>query len=121
MPGKPFELVKEIKKCPACDSNLGFMKKLAKKLKKKGWMDEEFHFWMFVREGIVHQASPIVDAKIPIGSGLPAHKVCIEVCSECGCVYAGRIYEAEAVKGVKMPKPTGPEDLMSKLPFIGKG
>lgn len=121
MPGKPFELVKEFKKCPACGSNLGFMKKLAKRVKKKGWMDEEFHFWMQIHQGVVKQATPAMDAKIPMGSTLPAYKICLEVCQECGCVYAGRIYEGEAAKTLTAPKPIGPDDPLSKLPFMGRG
>ena len=122
MRGKPFEVVAEFKKCPVCGSNRGFMKKLAKEVKKKGWMREDMAWWLQILEGVVIEMTPAMETKIPMGSVLPAYKVCLEVCLGCGCIYAGKIMRGEAVKGLRPPTKKGilPPDFPPGLVF-GKG
>lgn len=101
----PEELVARFDKCPCCGSTRRFVEEMANEVKAKGWMSPFFNFCAHVIQGIVREDNPQIEAKIPIGSTIPVFVIPLEVCLDCGCLYAIKLVRAEAKKTV----PLGPQ------------
>jgi hypothetical protein len=101
--------------CPICgEKGKGLGRSLAKKVKERGLMRQEGDFAVLQFEGVVRD--PAMEAKIPIGAKMPAFKIFIEACMECGCLYVGKMVIGEVVKGAGPPTipPPPPGGLFSK-------
>lgn len=91
-------------KCPHCESDNRLAGSLAEKVKKRGLMREELYFAAWKFEGKV--GDPTKDAIIPYGSSLPYFRIYMDVCLDCGCMYACRVDILQVVKTLK-PKQGG--------------
>jgi len=99
------QIVAEFDKCPACGSTKRFVEELANEVKAKGWMHPELNFVAYIIRGMVKQDSPEIEAKIPIGSIVPGYGIMLDVCLDCGCIYAVKLVRDEARKTL----PLGPQ------------
>ena len=82
----------------------GLVEDMALEVKGKGWMRPEFEVGAVRMEAIVGDLS--LDAKIPIGSTLPAFRVIADVCPKCGSVYAMKIVRIEVRKSLNIIPPS---------------
>ena len=129
---KEPEVIAQFKECPLCklrnelveilgkpelslgDGSHGFVAELANEVKMRGWMKPEMNFWAQVFFGTVQDMNPEMGAKIPIGAALPGFKICVEVCSDCGMVFGGKLIRGEAIKPSQVVVPGPPAK--GKLP-----
>ena len=104
------------KQCPSCGSTNRYCESLGNQEKASGHMRKELTFAFQVIEGICMDKG--MDAKLPMGTTLPAYHVTIDICSDCGTLYVTQIVEDKVVKqpnlvlpgqqgGYKMPPFTG--------------
>lgn len=95
-------------KCPVCGSTERLAGNALKYMKEKGWAGPDADFYI---QRIV--GSPIdqkLMSKIPIGSKLPTIWAGLDVCLNCGCVYATRIMESWGVASIRpVDMPSVPE------------
>ena len=71
--------------CPTCGSKERFFESLANELKERGLAGDNF-----VAGFNSPQQGVVIDKKfkVPIGSELPGFGIIIDICTECGTVYA---------------------------------
>ena len=101
------EIIAEFSKCPACGSEKRFVEEMAKEMKDKGWMREQLSFFALMINGVVKDENPVSESKIPIGSNVPAYGIGLDVCLDCGCIYAVKLIRDEVTKTlpVKLSQP----------------
>ena len=100
------EIVAEFKTCPVCHSERGFAQMLADEAKEKGYMRKDSEFFAQVINNMVIDSDE--GRIIPAGGRLiTAMSACLEVCLECGNVYAKKL--VRGVVQLRMQQmPTGP-------------
>lgn len=91
--------------CPACGSPDRLGQRLAQKVKDRGLMRPELGYYAWQVEGVVRD--PTKELVVPIGSKLPAFRIFVDACLQCGCLYAAKVEIGEVVKGL-MPTIKGP-------------
>ncbi len=77
---------REFTKCPCCGSEDRFLEQLGNELKARGLAREEWNMHLDVKQGVVVDQTK--EAAIPIGSEVPGYGYMIDICIDCGCVYA---------------------------------
>jgi len=100
------EIVAEFNCCPVCKSERGFAQMLADEAKEKGYMSKDSEFYAQVINNLV--IDPKLQRIMPVGLGvITAMSACLEVCLDCGCVYARKL--VRGVAQLRMQKvPAGP-------------
>jgi len=110
--------VKSFDQCPVCGSTKRFVEELAKETKEAELMDPRLNFHMQIISGAATQPQDL--AKAPIGTKVLMYEVVLDVCSDCGCVYAVKLIRREAKKSTRL---FGPGDLQKGggvgIPFPG--
>lgn len=88
-------------KCPVCKGEKRLGDELSKKAKEDGWMRKGLNFYTHSLQGVV--TDKVLENRRPIGSKTTAYIVYLDVCLDCGCIFAAKIKIAEAVKGLQPP------------------
>jgi ribosomal protein S27AE len=99
--GINFEKLEQMAKA---NTSPGLVEDIALEVKAKGWMRADLEVCATELNGIVGDLA--LDAKIPIGSILPAFRVKVDVCSKCGSVYAVKIIRTEVKKSLNLIPPS---------------
>lgn len=99
--------------CPVCNKDNRLGKKLSDEVKERGLMREELNYYLYQFDAVVKD--PLKEAKLPIGGKLPAFRIFLDMCLDCGCYYVAKLELSEAVKRVKPVKPD--VNLPPNLPF----
>src|SRR4030042_2065597 len=82
------EFKKEFKSCPVCKSKNKFCAELGKEIKKRGLTTKGWAFCYESRSGITMDKA----APVPlVGTTLPGFIIIVDICMDCGCVYASKI------------------------------
>ncbi len=90
---KPFKLIKEFKECPACHSKERYIEKLAKEeLEAKHIMPGGVPALTIIEGNIKDER---LLASLPVGATFPGYAVLMDVCLNCGTIYATQIHQAE--------------------------
>jgi len=92
------EIVGKFSKCPCCGSERRFVQELADEVKAKGWMNILLNFCALFINGVVKDDDPAIERKIPIGSIVPAYGIGVDVCLDCGCIYAAELVRDKVKK-----------------------
>ncbi len=92
------ETVGRFSKCPCCGSERRFVQELADEQKAKEWMNSLVNFYALFIQGVVKDDDPVVERKIPIGSQVPTYGIGLDVCLDCGCIYAVELVRDTAKK-----------------------
>ena len=75
--------------CPNCGSENRFFESLGDELKERGLARKEWSFCFDTRSG------PVIDdksiSKVPYGTELPAYGIQVDVCMDCGIMYAPKL------------------------------
>src|SRR4030042_720953 len=96
------EFKKEFKSCPVCKSKNKFCAELGKEIKKRGLTTKGWAFCYESRSGITMDKA----APVPlVGTTLPGFIIIVDICMDCGCVYASKI---ERLEGMIKPEPITP-------------
>jgi len=105
------KVIAEFSKCPVCGSTRRFAESVAAEQKGKGLMGKDLPV------GVWEFAGPLFDprmaTKMILGTKVPTVRAVIDVCLDCGAVYAVRLERGEAsltnvVARPKMGPPPGP-------------
>ena len=118
-PKEQMAEVIDFDKCPHCGSSNGLAITLYKGQAEKG------HVRKMEKYGIYEFSGPIVDlemvklGKVLIGTKVPYMAVTIDVCQDCGALYAVRITKTEMATAAAPLNPQGGFDGIN-LPF-GRG
>lgn len=91
----------EFDKCPVCGSKERLAGQLAKKEKKKGTMRKDLNFYAHIITGVIKD--PQYERQILYGAAIPAYRIYLDVCLQCGTYYAAKVEIAVAVKALKEP------------------
>jgi len=103
------EIVAEFNCCPVCHSERGFAQMLADEAREKGYMRKDSEFFAQVINNIVVDSA--VERIMPVGGGfIPAMSACLEVCLDCGNVYAKKLVRGVAQLRMRQ-MPTSPMGL----------
>ena len=102
---------KTFSQCPNCGSDQRFCEQLAKEMKERGLARLEWRYSYDVREGVV--IDPTKQAQIPIGSVIPGFHIALDICMDCGALYAIELIRLDAKVSVMPPPPP-----RGKLPNI---
>jgi len=96
------------KQCPSCGSTNRYCESLGNQEKASGHMRKELTFAFQVIEGICMDKG--MDAKLPMGTTLPAYNVTTDICSDCGTIYVTKIIEGQVAKqpNIVLPGQQGP-------------
>lgn len=107
-------IIIEFDKCPNCGSKERLVGGLAEKEKKKGNMRKDLNFYAYIIPGVVKD--PQREHQLLIGTSLPAYKICLDVCLQCGTIYTAKIEIGEATKQLRQP--LEPKKPPTDLPFL---
>jgi len=100
------EIVAEFSVCPVCHSERGFAQMLADEAKEKGYMRKDSEFYAQVINNLVIDSA--VERIMSVGGPfVTAMSACLEVCLDCGNVYARKLVRGVAQLRMQ-PMPTGP-------------
>jgi len=107
---------KEFKACPVCGSKDRYCESLGNGEKGKGRMRKELTFAFQVIEGVCLDKG--LEAKLPMGTELPAYHVTTDICSSCGTIYVTSIKEGKVKKqpSIVIPNQAG---VAQAFPFPG--
>jgi len=100
------KIVAEFEKCPVCGSTRRFAGSIGDEQKGKGQMGQDLPV------GVWEFAGPLFDprlvSKFLVGSKVPTIRVTIDVCLDCGTIYAVRLERGEAsLRAVVAQPPQG--------------
>jgi len=93
--------IKNFKECPACHGTNLVCGELIVRAKLAGLAKDDFTFALQEYKGVV--ADPARVAVSPIGTELPAVKVLVDVCWDCGCLVATQIVKGIGKKSLERP------------------
>jgi len=86
-------IIAEFDKCPVCGSTRRFAVSVAEEQREKGLMGEGLKY------GIYQMAGPILDPRkvnqMLVGTKVPTVSVLLDVCMDCGTIYAVRLERGE--------------------------
>jgi hypothetical protein len=89
-------IIAEFSKCPVCGSTKRFAESIAAEQREKGLMGDD------LPAGVWEFAGPIFDprvvTKMLVGSTVPGIQAVIDICLDCGAVYAIRLIRLELPK-----------------------
>jgi len=111
---EPMVEVQDFDKCPNCGSSNGLATTLYGAEAKKGHVRE------FGKYGIHEFSGPIIDiemvklGKVLIGTKVPFISVSIDVCQNCGALYATRIVKRDIPINDALPS----NQQLNNLPFL---
>lgn len=100
------QIIAEFDKCPVCGSTRRFAEEVAQEQKEKGLMGEGLKF------GIYQMAGPILDPskvnQMLVGTKIPTISALVDVCLDCGTIYAVRLERGEVpLRAVVAQPPPG--------------
>ena len=96
---------KDFTQCPNCGSEQRFFEELGKEIKARGLASEDWRQAYDDKQGVV--MDPTKDAKLPIGSTVPAFIIITDICLDCGSVYAIHLERHNAQKNIRLPSNQG--------------
>lgn len=100
---------KKFKECPVCKGTNLLCAEMTARAKLAGLGNDNFEFYLANYKGVV--ADPARMAIVPIGTEMPAINVNVDVCQDCGCIFATQITKGY---GKKTLAPLPPKTI---LPF----
>ena len=87
------QIIAEFDKCPVCGSSKRFAEMVAEEQREKGLLGEGLKY------GIYQVGGPILDpgkvGQMLVGAMVPAITALLDVCLDCGTVYAVRLERSE--------------------------
>ena len=98
-------------KCPACGSDQRFFETLANEAKAQNMGRPEWKMCMSLHQGVA--VDPQKERKIPLGGKVPGYMVAIDLCMDCGCVYAIEASVHTVIKHLAA------NPVIPKLPLVG--
>lgn len=93
---------KTFDRCPGCGGR-GIAAKAQQEMIERGLAKASFHFFVTAWEG--RPINNSIQAKMPIGSHAPNVWVGVDVCSDCGLIFAREIDCGEVVLTEQKPPP----------------
>ena len=108
---KPVELVAEFNQCPNCGSERRFAKSIADELIEKGLMGKDLNWGLHLIGGPIYDQRKIPTMLVGVSTA-PVALASVDVCLDCGTIYAIRLEKGEAVLGTTM----GPIQQMPNTP-----
>lgn len=89
--------------CPNCNSPHRFMEELGQEVKERGLARPEWRALYEVRTGVlVDQDRAIL---IPIGAAVPGFHIGLDICMDCGTLYAVELARLEGrIDSTSLPK-----------------
>lgn len=97
--------------CPACGLDNRLVGTLQKKEKAAGHMRPNVEFYVNTIPGVI--ADKALEGSRLVGSTAPGYSISLDVCTNCGCMYAVKIDIGE-VKMSILPQRRDPELFMGK-------
>jgi len=85
---------KEFTQCPNCGSIYRFCEQLGQELKDRGLAKPDWNFNYGVCSGVVMDGN-YTQAKILAGATLPGYGIAVDICMDCGTLYAVRLNRLE--------------------------
>ena len=85
---------KEFTECPNCGSNQRFCEQLGQELKDRGLARPDWTFNYDVRSGVVMDTK-YTQVRILAGATLPGFAIALDICMDCGTLYAVRLNRLE--------------------------
>jgi len=104
---QPIELKLDFTDCPNCHSTRRLAEEATKFMKKKGWALEDFTYYTHIIQGT--PTDKRVFSKIPIGSSIPIIWAGMDICLDCGTVYAVRVASSKAQLTIGTPGKLPPD------------
>lgn len=106
MPNNKQQIVAEFDKCPNCGSTRRFAGEVAEEQKEKGAVGEGLKF------GLQQVGGPIMDprkiSQTLVGAKVPVVTALLDVCMDCGTIYAVRLERGEVpLRAVVAQPPKG--------------
>lgn len=98
MEEKKLRIDKQFKSCPACHYKEQFFEELSKEAIEAGSLNKRVYL-IANKQGLTNPASFKL---IPIGTKFPAYDIKVDVCPNCGCIYAVRLATGEAEKRMQL-------------------
>ena len=97
------QIIAEFDKCPVCGGSRRFAESVAKEQREKGLIGEGLKY------GIYEMGGPILDpskvSQMLVGTMIPTVAALIDVCLDCGTIYAVRLERGEVPLRVVVAKP----------------
>ena len=114
--------VKDFDSCPNCGSTNRFAESLYKKQVAKGLVQEKERYGIHEYEGPIVDMNMLQQGRVLIGTKIPCIKVTLDVCKNCGTLYAVRITNWEVRVGEIQTQqlPPGLQGLINGPP-LGSG
>ena len=100
--------------CPVCQSTNRFFETLADDLKSRGLVRPNWSHCYDIKEGVIADEATI--KSMPIGSELDSYGIKIDICMDCGCVYAIDLRTRKAKVEVRPPQLLVPGGIMPQDP-----
>ena len=85
---------REFTLCPNCGSDQRFCEQLGQELKDRGLARPDWTFNYDVRSGVVVDGKT-TQTKIFTGATLPGFAIAVDICMDCGTIYAVRLNRLE--------------------------
>jgi len=98
---------KTFNSCPNCGSDFQFFNELGKELTERKLARPEWNMRYEMRQGVV--ADPAKVELLPPGTPLPAFHITLDVCGDCGTVYAVALARLQGKKTLATPPPNNPK------------
>jgi hypothetical protein len=119
MPNDKQRIIAEFDKCPNCGSTKRYAESVADEQREKGLIGEGLKF------GIYQVGGPIFDPrkvnKMLVGSKVPVILALLDVCLDCGALYAVRLERSEVPLRVVVAQPPPGQPPGFIPPFAGRG
>ena len=97
------KIIAEFDRCPVCGGSRRFAESVANEQREKGLIGEGLKY------GIYEMGGPILDpskvSQMLVGTMVPTVTALIDVCLDCGAIYAVRLERGEIPLGVVAAKP----------------
>jgi len=104
------QIIAEFDKCPHCGSTRKFAEEVADEQREKGLMGKG------LKVGIFQMAGPVADpskiSQMLVGTKVPIISALLDVCMDCGTLYAVRLERGEASLSAIMAQPRGQPPFM---------
>ena len=95
------QVIAEFSACPHCGSKRRFVNSIADEQRQKGLFGDDV-------VGVFGTSGALLDpkkmSKMVIGTKIPAFDATLDICIDCGTVYAVRLIRSEAMLQVQMGK-----------------
>ena len=86
---EPIEQKLEFPKCPNCGSSRRLAGEATAYMRSKGWVLDDYNYYTHIIKGI--PTDQRVMNKIPLGSSIPAIWAGMDICLDCGTVWAVKV------------------------------